>query len=136
MSYFKVDILTPAGIVDKNIDAQSLTINTVRGEINVLPEHTHIITELAPGTVTVKTPNGDRHFFTTVGIVKILKDHVTILCDVSEKAEKIDKERAERAKKLAQEKLAGKEHLNDIEMIKYRRKLERAEARLRLAYLR
>ena len=136
MSYFKVNILTPGGVVEKNIDATSVTINTVWGEINVLPEHTHIISELAPGTVTVKTPNGDRHFFTTVGIVKILKDRITILCDVSEKAEKIDKERAERAKKLALAKLASKEHLNELDIIKYTRKLERAEQRLKLAYLR
>ncbi len=135
MSYFKVDIFTPAGVVDKNIDASSVTLSTIRGEIAILPEHTHLITELAPGIMTVKTDKGDRHFFLTTGIAKILKNKVTILAHTSEKAESIDKERAQRALNKAKEKLSGKESLNDIELIKFRRKLERAEHRLKLAYL-
>jgi len=136
MSYFKVDIFTPAGVVDKNIDASSVVISTVRGEIAILPEHTHIITELAPGIMTVKTDKGDRHFFLTTGIAKVLKNKVTILAHTSEKAESIDKERAQAALQKAKDKLSGKENLIDIEVIKYRRKLERAEYRLRLANLR
>jgi F-type H+-transporting ATPase subunit epsilon len=136
MSYFKVDIFTPAGVVDKNIDASSVVISTVRGEIAILPEHTHIITELAPGIMTVKTDKGDRHFFLTTGIAKVLKNKVTILAHTSEKAESIDKERAQAALQKAKDKLSGKENLVDIEVIKYRRKLERAEYRLRLANLR
>jgi F-type H+-transporting ATPase subunit epsilon len=136
MSYFKVDIFTPAGVVDKNIDASSVVISTVRGEIAILPEHTHIITELAPGIMTVKTDKGDRHFFLTTGIAKVLKNKVTILAHTSEKAESIDKERAQAALQKAKDKLSGKENLVDIELIKYRRKLERAEYRLRLANLR
>ena len=136
MSYFKVDIFTPAGVVDKNIDASSVVISTVRGEIAILPEHTHIITELAPGIMTVKTDKGDRHFFLTTGIAKVLKNRVTILAHTSEKAESIDKERAQAALQKAKDKLSGKENLVDIEVIKYRRKLERAEYRLRLANLR
>ena len=136
MSYFKVDIFTPAGVVDKNIDASSVVISTVRGEIAILPEHTHIITELAPGIMTVKTDKSDRHFFLTTGIAKVLKNKVTILAHTSEKAESIDKERAQAALQKAKDKLSGKENLVDIEVIKYRRKLERAEYRLRLANLR
>ncbi|MFZ4712892.1 MAG: ATP synthase F1 subunit epsilon [Bacteriovoracaceae bacterium] len=136
MSYFKVDILTPAGVVDKNIDATSVVISTVRGEIAILPEHTHLITELAPGIMTVKTDKGDRHFFLTTGIAKILKSKVTILAHTSEKAETIDKERAQRALVRAKEKLSGKEHLMDLDQVKYRRKLERAEYRIKAAMLR
>jgi F-type H+-transporting ATPase subunit epsilon len=137
MSYFKVDVLTPAGVVDKNIEATSVVIPTVRGEINVLPEHTHIITELAPGILTIKGgSHGDRHFFISVGIAKILKNKITILAHTSEKAQTIDKERAERALAKAKAKLSGKDSLTDIEVIKYRRKLERAEYRMKLAYLR
>lgn len=137
MSFFKVDVFTPAGTVDKNIDATSVVIPTVRGEITVLPEHTHLITELAPGILTVKGgAHGDRHFFLSVGIAKILKNKITILAHTSEKAQSIDKERAERALNKAKSKLSGKDLLTDLELIKYRRKLERAEYRMKLAYLR
>lgn len=136
MAHFKVDIFTPSGVVDKNISASTVTIPTVRGEIGILPEHTHIVTELSTGVLTVKTDAGDRHFFMTTGIAKVLKNKITILAQTSEKAENIDKERAERAMKNAKDKLSGKDHLTEIDLIKYRRKLERAEYRLKLAYLR
>ena|SRR3989344_3103503 len=136
MSFFTVDILTPASVVVKGIPADSLIIPTCRGEINVLPEHTHVVSKLETGVLTVEGAGTKRHFSVTAGICKVLKNKVTILAYTSEKAEDIDKERAENAMALAKEKLSGKDPLTDWELIKFRRKLERAEARLRLAYLR
>jgi F-type H+-transporting ATPase subunit epsilon len=136
MAAFKLNIFTPQGVVVKNMECDSLVIQTVRGQINVLPEHTHFLTELGTGILTAKTSAGDRHFSTTAGTCKILKNDVTILSFTSETPDKIDVERATRAKELAAKKLSGGDSLSDQELIKYRRKLERAEIRLKLAYLR
>lgn len=135
MAYFKVDLYTPAGAVVKGESADSLFIPTCQGEINILPEHTHIVSSLSTGVVTLKAASGDRHFSVTAGICKVLKNHVTILALTSEKAEAIDLERAQKAQQRAKEKLSGKTHLEELELVKYRRKLERAEMRIRLAYL-
>jgi hypothetical protein len=45
-------------------------------------------------------------------------------------------ERAKAAKAKAASRLAGESNLSDVELIKFRRKLERADMRLRLGNLR
>jgi F-type H+-transporting ATPase subunit epsilon len=85
--------------------------------------------------MTAKTSMGPRHFSVTAGLCRVLKDTVTILSFTSERAEDIDIERAKSAKSKAMDRLSGKENLTDVDLIKFRRKLERAELRLRLANL-
>ena len=135
MAAFKLNLFTPKGAVIKDLEANDIVIPTVRGEINILPEHTHILTELSTGLMTVKTPMGTRHFTVTAGLCRVLKDTVTVLSFTSEKSEEIDLERAKAAKSKATDRLSGKESLSDLDLIKFRRKLERAELRIRAANL-
>lgn len=134
-SSFKLNLFTPKGVVIKDLECNDIVIPTVRGEINILPEHTHILTELSTGILTAKTPMGTRHFSVTAGLCRVLQDTVTILSFTSERAEDIDLERAKTAKAKAHDRLSGKESLSDVDLIKFRRKMERAELRLRLANL-
>jgi F-type H+-transporting ATPase subunit epsilon len=134
-SAFKLNLYTPKGVVIRDLECNDIVIPTVRGEINILPEHTHILTELSTGVLLAKTSMGARHFSVTAGLCRVLKDTVTILSFTSEKAEDIDLERAKSAKAKAIDRLSGKENLTDVDLIKFRRKLERAELRLRLANL-
>jgi F-type H+-transporting ATPase subunit epsilon len=134
-SAFKLNLYTPKGVVIRDLECNDIVIPTVRGEINILPEHTHILTELSTGILMAKTSMGARHFSVTAGLCRVLKDTVTILSFTSEKAETIDIERAKSAKAKAMDRLSGKENLTDVDLIKFRRKLERAELRLRLANL-
>jgi F-type H+-transporting ATPase subunit epsilon len=132
---YKLNLYTPKGVVIKELECNDIVIPTVRGEINILPDHTHILTELSTGVLTARTPMGPRHFSVTAGLCRVLKDSVTILSFTSEKAEEIDLERAKAAKAKAMDRLSGKESLSDVDLIKFRRKLERSELRLRLANL-
>lgn len=134
-SAFKLNLFTPKGVVIKDLECNDIVIPTVRGEINILPEHTHILTELSTGILTAKTPMGTRHFSVTAGLCRVLQDTVTVLSFTSERAEDIDLERAKSAKAKAHDRLSGKESLSDVDLIKFRRKMERAELRLRLANL-
>ena len=132
MAAFKLNLFTPKGVIIKDLECNEITIPTIRGEISVLPEHTHILTELSTGIVSAKSATGTRHFSVTAGLCRVLKDTVTILSFTSERAEDIDLDRAKTAKAKATEQLSGKVSLNDSELMKYRRKLERAEMRTRL----
>ena len=105
MSSFNLDVFTPNGIVVQKLECESLTIPTVRGEINVLPQHTHIVTELATGVLTAKTKSGDRHFSMTAGLCKLLGETVTILSSTTERAEDIDIERAKAAQQKSRIKI-------------------------------
>lgn len=136
MAAFKLNLNTPKGVVVKDLECNEIIIPTVRGEIDILPDHTHILTELSTGVLTAKTPMGVRHFSVTAGLCRVLKDTVTILSFTSEKAEDIDMDRAKASKAKAIDRLSGKESLNDLDLIKFRRKLDRAEMRIRAANLR
>jgi len=134
MNYFEVDILTPNRVLAKGIPAESLLIPTIRGQINVLPEHTHIIAKLDTGALTVfgSADDPDRHFSITTGICKVLNNKVTILSNVSEEYSEISAERAQTALENAQAKLASGTLIGD-EVEKFRRKVERAQIRIQLA---
>ena len=130
MSNFVVNILTPSSVVAKNVPAESVFIPTEKGEIQVLEGHTHVVERLATGSVALHGEDSERFFTVTHGMVKILNDQITILSATSEEDSHIDEERATNALIYAREKLKGT--LTDEELVKYRRKVERANLRLQL----
>ncbi len=135
MNYFTVDILTPEKIVAEGIPAESLLIPTVRGQINVLPNHTHIINELTTGVLTVfgGADDPDVDYSVSGGICKVLNDRVIVMSHTAEKYSDINLERAEAALQNAQEKLTSGEPLTDEEIEQYRNKAERAQIRIQLS---
>lgn len=134
MKYYTVDILTPSKIVAKGIPAESLLIPTTRGQINVLEDHTHLVTKLSPGVLTVfgGADYGDRNFVITVGVCKILDNKIIILANTSEESRDVDIERAKLALNRAEEKLKHSEGLSTEEVEKYVRKVERAKLRIQI----
>ena len=133
---FKLNLFTPKGVVIRDLECSEIVVPTIRGEITILENHTHILTELGNGVLTAKTSMGTRHFSVTAGLCRVMKDTVTVLSFTSEKPEEIDIERAKSARAKAASRLSGEVSLSDTDLIKYNRKLERAEMRLRLANLR
>jgi F-type H+-transporting ATPase subunit epsilon len=135
MNYFTVDVLTPEKTVAKGIPAESLLIPTIRGQINVLPHHTHIINRLSTGVLTIfgGADDPDRDFSVSHGICKVLEDRVIIMSHTAEECDAIDVERANRALENAEGKLNSGEALSDEDLIKFRRKAERAKLRIQMA---
>ena len=135
MNYFTVDLLTPEKVVAKDIPAESLIIPTVRGQINVLPHHTHIINRLGTGVLSIFGGADDpyRHFSVTYGICKVLENKIIIMSHTSEENHEIDEERATRALENATIHLNSEEPMTDDEVEKFRRKAERAQLRIQLA---
>lgn len=133
MSFFKVDILTPSRVVAKAMPADSLIVPVDRGQIEILPNHTHIIEKLGTGRLTVKVGDNIKHFMITAGICKLLDNKVNIIANVCEPQTEIDGDRAEKARKLSYDKLTNSDDLSDDERVKYSRKIRRAEIRIMMA---
>lgn len=136
MNNYTVDILTPNKIVAKDIPAENVFIPTLKGQIEVLKDHTHIVEKLDTGLVSVmgSHDDADRYFTVTTGICKVLAGKVLILANTSEESFELDLERAEHALKDAQNKLSNST-LSDDEIVKYQRKAERAKLRIHCAKL-
>ncbi len=134
MKYFTVDILTPSKIIAKGIPAESLLIPTVRGQINVLEGHTHIVSKLATGVLSVfgGPDYGDRNFAISTGVCKILENKIVILSNTAEENTDVDVERAKLALKNAQEHLKNTDGLTLEDIEKYQHKLDLAKIRIQI----
>ncbi|OUR92930.1 ATP synthase F1 subunit epsilon [Halobacteriovorax marinus] len=135
MNNFTVDILTPSAIIAKDIPAEALLVPTERGQINILKDHTHIITKLSTGMMSVfgGADDPDRFFSITTGICKVLDNKIMVLANVAEEAGEVSKERAEKALANSESKLKSSDGLSDTQIEKYRRKAERAKLRIQLS---
>ncbi|MEG0971656.1 MAG: ATP synthase F1 subunit epsilon [Lachnospiraceae bacterium] len=109
---FHVEIICP----DRNFytgEASMIEMNTVDGEIGVYKEHIPLTTVLAPGIVTITEAEGKKEAAVHAGFVEILQDRVTILAEIAEWPEEININRAEEARKRAEERLnSAKENVD------------------------
>jgi F-type H+-transporting ATPase subunit epsilon len=102
------------------------------GELGVLAHHAPLMTVLKPGPLTIRVTGGEEQLlFVGGGFLEVLPERVTVLADVAEHADEISVERAEEARRRAQERLAGT--LSTSEEVEFNQALAIAEARLRLA---
>lgn len=95
-------------------DADMVIIPGGEGAFGVLPNHTPMLSVLQFGVIKVKRNNTEEVFTVSGGVVEVQPDQVTILADAAENIHEIDIQRAEEAKKRAEEILAkGIEKDND-----------------------
>ena len=73
------------------------------GYMGILPGHAALLGELGIGFLTYTTGGRRRLLAVHGGFLEVLDDHVRVLADASERAEEIDVQRAEQARRRAQE---------------------------------
>jgi len=76
------------------------------GEMGILPRHAPILTTLKYGIIKVRKSGEEQLFTVAGGVAEIQPDIVTVLADAAENVEEIDVNRAEEARKRAEEVLA------------------------------
>lgn len=128
----EVDIVTPTRQLVKGAKAVSVTLPAARGEIQILPTHRALLTSLTTGALTIAEDGKERKFAISYGFAEIRNDRVLVLAETAEESTEIDKDRAAKARKRSEEKLAGV--LTPSEFEKQQRKLQRAITRQHLAH--
>jgi len=86
-------------------DVDIVVLPGTDGEMGILPHHAPLLTTLKYGYIKVRTKSEEQIFTVAGGVAEIQPTIVTVLADASENVEEIDVERAETAKKRAQEQL-------------------------------
>ncbi len=135
MNHFTVDILTPVKVVAKGIPAESLLVPTIKGQINILVDHTHTVSKLETGMISVFSgaDDVDRFFTVTAGVCKVLENRIIILANTAEEKKDIDLERAKKALEYAESKLLKPDLISEEEFVKFTRKIERAKLRIQMS---
>ncbi|HEV3405650.1 MAG TPA: ATP synthase F1 subunit epsilon, partial [Candidatus Dormibacteraeota bacterium] len=90
-------------------DVEFMIATGADGELGVLARHAPLMTILKPGPLRIQETFGgeEQVLFVGGGFLEVLPERVTVLADVAEHAEELSVERAEEARRRAQERLAG-----------------------------
>ena len=91
-----------------------------------------MLSSLKFGELNYTKNNQKTYFAINAGFVEVTAEKVIVLVETAEQSDVIDKNRAKKAKEIAEEKLA-KLTKDDPEYEKVKKALDRAEIRLRIA---
>ncbi len=128
----QLEIVTP----DKSVLSETVDFVSVpgsEGAFGVLPGHTPFLSALALGCLHYTTLSGEtKYVAVNGGFAEVSHDVVRILADSAEKAEEIDMNRAEEAKKRAEDRLRDADRSEEINITRADAALKRALNRLSL----
>lgn len=103
----------------------------VEGQMGILPHHAPLMTMLRPGELFIRKGGEGEYLAITGGFLEVRPDRITILADACERSEEIDVERAEAAKRRAEETL--KTRPPEVDIAATEAALRRSLARLKVA---
>jgi F-type H+-transporting ATPase subunit epsilon len=127
-----VQILTPEGPVFDDV-AYMVIAPSVEGEVGILPRHTPFIAFLKMGETRVKLLDDTEIVYaTSEGYLSVEEDRVLVLVEQAEKADEIDRARAEAALERADAALAEAGD-DDVARVAAEGARRRAENRLKVA---
>ncbi|OGO87651.1 MAG: F0F1 ATP synthase subunit epsilon [Clostridiales bacterium GWE2_32_10] len=127
----KLQISTP----DKDFydgDADMVIVNSVTGEMGILPKHLPLVTILDIGIIRIKNGNDEKRVSIDSGFMEIKNSEISILTDSAEWPEDIDLGRAEKARQRAEERINAKKDTH-TDFLRAEMSLKRAINRIRNA---
>ena len=111
-------------------DADIVLLPGKEGMMGILPNHSPVLTTLQFGVITVRG-NGEELFFTVAGgVAEVQPDQVTILADAAENVDEINIQRAEEAKRRAEEMLSKVPPQDTDSYLKLQAALRRSNLRI------
>lgn len=127
---FELEIATPDRLLIKQPVSEA-QIPAANGYIGVLPEHAPLISELGSGELSYLSDGRRQTLAIDGGWVEVLPTHVRVLANHAERANEVDVERAQKALKRAEERLANPGQ--NIDIARALNAMKRAQARLAAA---
>ncbi len=129
----KIKIVTPEKIVYEN-EVYQVSIPTMSGEITVLPNHIPLVSVMKSGELRIKDKSGEVHLAVSGGFVEVRgNNEIVLLSDYAERVEEIDVQRAEEARKRAEEQMKQAKNVEDVDFAKLQALMDRNMNRIRIA---
>lgn len=126
--HFKV--ITPSGIIFDKTEVDSITIPTKIGIITVKEDHIPLLSIVSTGIIELTIKKELHYLAISHGILEVKDNIIEIIADTAEKAEDIDIERAETAKKQAEELIRQKDRIDDASFALLQAKIEKELVRI------
>ena len=123
-----LSIVTPEKkLVEEEVD--QVNVPGSEGDLGILYDHAPILTNLRSGQLSYEKGGETIVLVVSGGYLEVTENRVTVLAETGEFLHEIDRERAERARSQAEEKLSNPD-LSEEEFSETQKKLFRAIARL------
>jgi F-type H+-transporting ATPase subunit epsilon len=127
----RLEFVTPErAIAHEEVDEVGLP--GVEGDFGVLPGHAPLLAVLRTGAMWYRKGGERIYAFLAGGFAEVVPDRVSILAQVAERAEDIDIQRADAAKRRAEEQLVGPV-VTDVDFERARIAMLRAIIRLQVS---
>lgn len=132
MNTIHFKIATPEKVIYEN-DVFKISIPTTTGEITILPHHIPLVSIVQAGELKITDESGEQIIAVSSGFVEIkANNEVVILADNAERAELIDIERAEAARKRAEEEMQKVKSQEGVDYAKLQAIIDREMNRVRI----
>ena len=111
-------------------EADMVLVPGVQGEMGILPNHAPLLSNLKFGILRVRYMGQEQVFTIAGGVIEVQPDLVTIMADAAENVQEIDINRAEAAKRRAEEMLIQGPPPDSDAFLKIESALRRSNLRL------
>jgi len=130
----RFELATPTRLLVSS-EVEEVVAPGTEGYFGVLPGHAAFLTTLGSGEVSYRTGRAESWVSVSGGFAEVAGDRVIILAESAELPEEIDRQRAERARQRAEQRLVGKNPgaAEDVDYARAAAALARALARLQAA---
>jgi len=130
---FTLSILTPEKRLVTDQEIEEVIVPGNRGQLDILPGHAPLVTTLQAGVLKYRLKGESQSHSLSVswGYAEVKPTGVVVCAETAETREEIDRKRAEETLKKSTDFLSQM-IADPVEITKYQRKIERAQARLEL----
>ena len=124
-----IEIVTPeAKVYEDTID--SVVMPTTSGEIDILPGHIPIVTEIEAGELIVAKSGSRQSLAISKGFAQCVGDKISILAEDAIHIDEIDESAVEEAQKRAEDALSTMEKMSDEEVAMLETQIAYARAQI------
>ena len=127
----QLEVVTPERrVLSESVN--SVTVPGLGGEMQILPGHAALISELQTGVLAYNQDGTVFQLHVSGGFIEVNNDHVSVLAEIAERAEEIDAARARLAREHTEKQLSSWSGTEE-DFERARAKLDRSMVRLQLA---
>jgi len=124
-----IEIVTPEAKVYEDL-IDSVVMPTTSGEIDILPGHIPIVTEVMAGELIVSQSGTRQSLAISKGFAQCVGDKISILAEDAIHIDEIDESAVEEAQKRAENALATMEKMSDEEVAMLETQIAYARAQI------
>jgi F-type H+-transporting ATPase subunit epsilon len=127
----QLEIVTPEKLAYQD-EVDSVVLPGAEGELGVLPHHAPLVSTLGAGELRLRKGGTEEYFAIVGGFLQVLPDKVVVMAETADMASEIDLEKAQEARRKAEEALEGG-FVEGADLAAARASLQAALIRIRVA---